>query len=95
MIQDLPNYLTSNSIRRLDLLSGHYLKRNLCFNTGQCTTFLRSSLMQSMGLDSGEITIYLYTLPYTFSFFSFIPNITNICTLSTCPNKDDICINYS
>ncbi|CAF4318300.1 unnamed protein product, partial [Adineta steineri] len=33
-----------NSIRRLDLISGHYLKRNYCFNSEQCTTFLRSSL---------------------------------------------------
>ncbi|CAF4294562.1 unnamed protein product, partial [Adineta steineri] len=43
------------------------------------------------GLHSGKITTYIYTLPYVFSFFSFIPDITNICTISTCPRKEDYC----
>jgi hypothetical protein len=44
IIQDLPLYLTNNSIRRLDLQSYHYQKRDRCFNSEQCTTFLRSPL---------------------------------------------------
>jgi hypothetical protein len=44
IIQHLPSYLTSNSIRRLDLQSYHYLKRDRCFNNEQLATFLRSSL---------------------------------------------------
>ncbi|CAF3041796.1 unnamed protein product [Rotaria socialis] len=44
IIQHLPLYLTSNSIRRLDLQSHHYLKRDRCFNSEQCVAFLRSPL---------------------------------------------------
>ncbi|CAF3332617.1 unnamed protein product [Rotaria sp. Silwood2] len=43
IVQQLPLYITSNSIRRLDLQSHHYLKRDRCFNTEQCTTFLSTS----------------------------------------------------
>ncbi|CAF4246782.1 unnamed protein product, partial [Rotaria sordida] len=42
-IQDLPLHIISNSIRRLDLQSGHCLKRDRCFNSEQCAAFLRSS----------------------------------------------------
>jgi hypothetical protein len=37
-------YLTNNSIRRLDLQSYHYQKRDRCFNSQQCATFIRSPL---------------------------------------------------
>ncbi|CAF4341140.1 unnamed protein product, partial [Rotaria sordida] len=40
-IQDLPWHIISNSIRRLDLQSGHYLKHDRCFNSEQCAAFLR------------------------------------------------------
>ncbi|CAF2827077.1 unnamed protein product [Rotaria sp. Silwood2] len=43
-IQHLPLHITSNSIRRLDLQSHHYLKRDRCFNSEQCSTFVCSSL---------------------------------------------------
>ncbi|CAF4199852.1 unnamed protein product [Rotaria sordida] len=42
-IQDLPWHIISNSICRLDLQSGHYLKHDRCFNSEQCAAFLRSS----------------------------------------------------
>ena len=45
-IQRLPLSLTSNSIRRLDLQSYHYLRRDRRFDREQCTTFLRSPLAQ-------------------------------------------------
>jgi len=44
IFQDLPLYITSNSIRRLDLQSYHYTKRDRYFNTEQCTAFIRSPL---------------------------------------------------
>jgi hypothetical protein len=46
IIQHLPLNLTSNSIRRLDMQSDHYLKRDRCFNREQCAAFLRSPLAQ-------------------------------------------------
>ena len=46
IIQNLPLNLTSNSIRRLDMQSHHYLKRDRCFNRAQCAAFLRSPLAQ-------------------------------------------------
>ncbi|CAF1282225.1 unnamed protein product [Rotaria sordida] len=42
-IQDLPLHIISNSIRRLDLQSGRYLKHDRCLNSEQCAAFLRSS----------------------------------------------------
>ncbi|CAF4721268.1 unnamed protein product [Rotaria sp. Silwood1] len=48
IIQHLPLNLTSSSIRRLDLQSYHYLKRDRCFNREQCTTFLRSPLAKQL-----------------------------------------------
>lgn len=42
-IQELPLHIKSNSIRRLDLQSGHYLNRDRCFNSQQCAAFLRTS----------------------------------------------------
>jgi hypothetical protein len=44
IIQHLPLYITNNSIRRLDLQSYHYQKRDLCFNSEQCATFIHSPL---------------------------------------------------
>ena len=44
IIEGLPLYLTGRTIRRLDLQSYHYLKRDRCFNNEQCAACLRSSL---------------------------------------------------
>ncbi|CAF2767887.1 unnamed protein product [Rotaria sp. Silwood2] len=43
-VQQIPLYITSNSIRRLDLQSYHYAKRDRCFNIEQCRTFLTTSI---------------------------------------------------
>ncbi|CAF5221931.1 unnamed protein product, partial [Rotaria magnacalcarata] len=45
IIQDLPLHINISSIHRLrlDLQSYHYLKRDRCFNSEQCTALLRSS----------------------------------------------------
>jgi hypothetical protein len=44
IIKQLPLYLTSKSIRRLDLQSYHYQIRDRCFNNEECLTFVQSSL---------------------------------------------------
>ncbi|CAF1062572.1 unnamed protein product [Rotaria sp. Silwood1] len=43
-VQQIPLHITSNSIRRLDLQSHHYAKRDRCFNIEQCRTFLTTSI---------------------------------------------------
>ncbi|CAF1173140.1 unnamed protein product [Rotaria sordida] len=43
-VQQLLLHITSNSIRRLDLQSYHYAKRDRCFNIEQCKTFLSTPL---------------------------------------------------